>query len=224
MIQVKSILLGLGLLASAGLAQAAPITLFGDRFSVTYDDTQTGLLGAGLLSGSLDTLYFQPTAFSVFSAGGAASVSTALQFTVAVDAGYILDGLGIRQWGNYFLSGGGSTGASANLQLVDAGTLAAAALALAPAGSLNAAGGTLGWEMAGFLAAPAGAGQVFQVNFDSTLVGNPANGIGFIQDNYAGFRIATRPAAVPEPSGLALLLAGSLAAFAIGARRVRQRN
>ena len=223
MMQLNSILLGLGLLASAGLAQAAPITLYGDRFSVTYDDTQTGLFGAGALSGSLDTFFFQPTAFSTFSAGGTTQASSSLQFTITVDAGYSLAGLGLSEWGGYFLSGGGSVAASANAQLVNLGTLAASNLALAPGVPLNQAGGTVNWSMSGLLAPAAGAGDSFQVTFDSLLTSSPVNGIGFIQANYTGFRVITQPVAVPEPSSLALLAAGSAALFGLAALRNRRR-
>lgn len=222
MMQFNSILLGLGLLASAGMAQAAPITLHGDRFSVTYDDTQTGLFGAGALSGSSDTFYFQPTAFSTFSAGGTSQASSSLQFTIAVHAGYSLAGLGLSERGGYFLSGAGAVAASASAQLLDLGTLAASSLALAPGVPLNQAGSTVNWSMSGLLAPTAGAGDSFQVTFDSQLASSPVNGIGFIQANYTGFRVITQPAVVPEPSSLALLMAGSVAIFGLAARRNRR--
>jgi len=49
----------------------------------------------------------------------------------------------------------------------------------------------------------------------------PVGSLGFIQKTYVGFRVLTEPAAVPEPSALALLLAGMMAALLVGRRRVR---
>lgn len=219
MLRLHSILMGLGLLASAGLAQAAPITLYGNGFSVTYDDAQTGLFGSGTLSGSLDTFFFQPTAFSALSNGPMVATSSALEFTLAIDAGYQLGGIVLTERGNYTLTSGGLVGVSAVMRITGADPLNAAVFKLAPAQPLTQVGGTTTWEMSGLLAAPTSASQVFTVRLDDTLVADPTSGIGFIRKNYAGFGIITEPVSVPEPSALGLLLVGGAAALWAGSRR-----
>lgn len=218
MMRFPSILLGLGMLASATLAQAAPITLYGNGFSVTYDTAQTGLFGTGALSGSLDTFFFQPTTFTALSNGPEVSRSASLEFTLTVDAGYRLNGVMLTERGNYTLTNGGLVDVSAILRVTDTDTLSAAVLNLAPAQPLTQAGGTVTWSMSGLQAAPASTSQIFTVRLDDTLIADPTSGIGFIRKNYAGFGILTEPVAVPEPSALALLLAGAGAALWAGRR------
>lgn len=222
MMRFSSILLGLGLLVSASLAQAAPITLYGNGFSLSYDDAQTGLYGAGALSGSQDTFYFQPTAFSAFSAGPAAVTYAALQFTITVDPGYSLGGVWVTERGNYFLSGGGEMVALSIVDLIDADTPALSFLDLSPTQALNQTGSTVNWEMSGLLAHPGGVGQTFLVDFEGLIASLPSNGIGFIQKNYLGFRILTEANPVPEPASLALLAIGAAAAWAGRRRRVQR--
>lgn len=218
MLRLNSILMSLGLLAAAGLAQAAPITLHGNGFSVSYDTAQTGLFGTGALSGSLDTFFFQPTTFTALSNGPEVKTSSALEFTLTVDAGYRLNGIVLTERGNYTLSTGGLVGVSAAMQLTGDDPLGAF-LMLEPAAPLSQTGGTVTWQMSGLLAAPVGTSQVFTIRLDDTLIADPTTGIGFIRKNYAGFGILAEPVSVPEPSALALLLAGGGAALWVGRRR-----
>lgn len=215
MMRFSSILLGLGLLASASLAQAAPITLYGNGFSLSYDDAQTGLYGAGALSGSQDTFYFQPTAFSAFSAGGTVNVNAGLQFTITAASGYSIVGVQFSEWGNYFLSGGGEVSVAASLAVLDLDTLGGLGVGFAM--PFNQVGGTTVWSEAGQLSGLTPA-QALAVTYDNSLGASPANGIGFIQKNYVGFHILTEANPVPEPAGLALLAIGAAAAWA-GRRR-----
>lgn len=230
MMHFHSILLGLGLLAATSLTQAAPITVNGDHFSVTYDNAQTGLYGPGYMSGSLDTFYFQPTAFTAFSGGSPVKTSASLQFMLVIDAGYHLDGLEFSEWGNYFLSNSGITNVAASVQVLDTDTLAVSALALAPGSSLDQSGGSIDWALFGLIAPPSAASQVLQVTLDNELTSAPVGGIGFIQQAYTGFKVLAVadptvpvpfPASVPEPSSWALLLVGALAAGLAGRRVTR---
>jgi hypothetical protein len=78
------------------------------------------------------------------------------------------------------------------------------------------------WELTGSLSTLGlGAPQTLLITLDNTLFASaPTGGLGFIQKTYAGFRVVTQPAAVPEPSSWALLLAGMMAALLVGRRRV----
>lgn len=219
MLRFNSILVGLGFLASASLAQAAPITLYGNGFSISYDSAQTGLFGSGDLSGSLDTFFFQPTNFTALSNGPEVSTSGALDFTLTLDAGYRLDGIVLTERGNYTLTSGGLVGVSAAMKVSASDGLGVAILNLVPAAPLNQVGGTTNWAMSGLLAAPASASQIFNVRLDDALVADPTSGIAFIRKNYAGFGIMVERVSVPEPSALSLLLAGAGAALWVGRRR-----
>lgn len=217
---IPKALLSLVLLASANLSQAAPITLLGDHFTVTYDDAQAGLYGAGLVSGSLDTVYFLPTTFAAITGAGSASTQASLQFTLSINPGYTFAGIMFAENGDYFLSNAGSASASASLQALDPNTLATGNLVLGT-GVLGQVGGTTLWDLAGLLSPLGlGASQALQVTLDNAVTSSPTEGIGFIQKTYVGFTVLTQAEnAVPEPSGLALMLGGMLAAVLAGRRR-----
>lgn len=221
MFTIRKLLLGLSLLGASNGVLAAPITLLGDHFSVTYDDAQLGLYGDGLMSGSLDTVYFLPTTFAAITGGSPVSTQSELQFTLSINPGYTFAGIKFAENGDYFLSNGGSVGASASLQALDLGTLAASDLLLGT-GALNQVGGTTIWDLAGLLSPVGlGASQTLQITLDNELTSSPTQGIGFIQKTYVGFNILTQAEenTVPEPSGLALMLGGMLAAVLAGRRR-----
>jgi PEP-CTERM putative exosortase interaction domain len=161
---------------------------------------------------------FSPRRSAPFGGGGASSAPAPLLFTVTVDPGYRLSGLVLTERGNYFLSGGGVVDALSIVNLIDTATPALSFLDLFPAQALNQTGSTVNWEMSGLVLPPGGVGQTFQVDYESVVGSFPVNGIGFIQKNYVGFRVLTEANAVPEPSGLALLMAGAAAWWA-GRRR-----
>lgn len=216
MISFHSIFLALVLAASANVAQAAPLTTFnGDRFSVTYDESQTGLYGPGKLSGSLDTFYFQPTVFTAFSAGSPVITSASLQFTLVMDSGYLLGGLEFNEWGNYLLSSAGMTNVEASVQVHDSNMLTVSAL------ELNQSGGSVDWALSGLIAPPTPGSQILQITLNNELTSAPAGGIGFIQKSYTGFKVlaVAEPTLVPEPSTWVLVLVGALAASLVGCRR-----
>lgn len=222
MLLPRKFLMGLSLLAAANASLAAPILLDGDHFTVAYDSSLTGLYKDGLLSGSLDTVYFQPNTFIALSGGSPASTQALLQLTFTIDPGYTFTGLSFTERGDYFLFGGGAVDVAASVQAVNAATLESEILNLAPGAPLSATGGSTPWELTGSLSSLGpGLPQTLLVTLDNTLYASASTGsLGFIQKTYAGFRVMTRPAAVPEPASWTLLLAGMLAALLIGKRRV----
>lgn len=220
---IKTTLAGFALALACGFAQAGVITLNGDHFSVSYDEALVDpLYKTALLSGSQDTVYFLPTKLAAVSGGAPVSRQAALQFTLAIDPGYSFAGIDFVENGSYFLSQGGAVGANASVWATNADTLATATLNLASP-VLGAVGGSTAWTLAGLLG-PGGldAPQTLAISFDNTLHSEPSSGIGFIQSTYVGFRVLTLPPAqsVPEPSGLALLVGGALAALAVRRRRL----
>lgn len=213
--------MSLALAVLAVQAQATPIVVAGDRFSITYDDAQVGLYKPALLSGSQDTVYFLPSAFVAVANNAPASLQAGLQFTLSIDPGYVFAGLGFAESGNYILARGGSASAAANVQLLDLDTLASDGLLL-DTGALGAVGGTTAWAISGALGTHTAGAQNLQITLGDTLTSEPVGGIGLIRKSYVGFTVHTREVqAVPEPSGLALMLAGLFAAWTIGRRRVR---
>jgi hypothetical protein len=223
MLSFPKAFLALGLLSAANLAQAAIIELNADHFSVSYDDAQTGLYKQGLLSGSLDTVYFQPNTFSAFSAGAPASKQSSLQLEFNIDPGYVFTDLAFTGRGSYFLSGGGSVNVTSSVQAANQATADFVLLDLAPGSPLAQAGSHF-WEISGSLSLLSlGAPQTVKITLDTELFSTPVNGLGFMQNTYAGFRITTAaaPAAVPEPASLALILIGLMAAMFAGMGRRR---
>ena len=221
MTRFRNFLLSLGLLAMAGVAQAAPMALNGDHFSVSYDDTQVGLFSTGLMSGSLDTVYFQPTTFNAFSGGAPASNSSSLQLMLNIMPGYVFTGLTFTGRGDYFLSDGGAVDVASSVQVTNQTTSASSVLNMAPGSPLSLSGSQF-WEIGGAMSLLSlGLPQTILVTMNTDLLSAPVDGIGFIQNTYAGFRIETAavPASIPEPASWALILIGFVAATFVGMRR-----
>lgn len=223
MLSFPKAFLALGLLSLANVSQAALIELNADHFSVTYDNALTGSYKQGVLSGSQDTVYFQPNTFSAFSAGAPAGKQGSLQLEFTIDPGYVFTGLTFTERGSYFLSGGGSVNITSSVQAANQATADLVLLDLAP-GSPLAQTGSHFWEISGSLSLLSlGTPQTVRITLDTELFSTPVNGLGFIQNTYAGFRITTAaaPAAVPEPASWALVLIGLMAATFAGMGRRR---
>lgn len=225
MLLPRKALLILGLLSCATVAQATPIVVDADHFSVTYDDAQAGLYKSGFLSGSQDTVYFQPNTFMALSGGNPVSTSAPLQLTLTIDPGYSFAGLSFTERGDYFRLGGGAVNVISSVQLVNPDTSASAVLNLAPGSPLDQTMVSTPWELSGSLS-PLGLGapQTFRITLDNTLFASAlTGGLGFIQKTYAGFRVVTEQAAVvPEPSSWVLVLVGMMAALLVGRRAPRR--
>lgn len=99
-----------GLAAAAGNARASIVTLTGSDFDVVYDTTQLNQFGAPTLVG--DNLFFTPSNFRAESLNGAGVVtdnSTANGIYLVAHAGFQFGSLSISEFGDYILSGAGST-------------------------------------------------------------------------------------------------------------------
>ena len=222
MLSFRKTFLILGLLYFAHGAQATPIVVDADHFSITYDNAQVGPYKSGFLSGSLDTVYFQPNTFTALSGGSQVSTHAPLQLTLTIDSGYTFAGLSFTERGDYFRLGEGAVNVVSSVQLINPATSASAILNLAPGSPLDQMMRSTPWELTGSFS-PLGLGtpQILQITLDNTLFANArTGGLGFIQKTYAGFTVFTEPAAViPEPSSWTLLLAGMMAALLVGHRR-----
>jgi hypothetical protein len=213
-------LVALGLAAlTVQPVQAAPIVLDGDHFTVTYDTNQLGPYAPGLVSGSQDTVYFQSATFKATAPSGQGASSVLLQLTLNIDPGYAFAGLSFTERGNYYLSGNGAVNVETDITLSNAATLDSVVLGLAAGSQFDALQSLTPWELGGTLgAAGLGAPQTLLITLDTTLFASASAGIAFVQNTYAGLQILTKPAAVPEPASLALMVAGMLAALLVGRR------
>lgn len=225
MLSLRKAFLAFGLLSCVSLAQAALITLNADHFSVSYDDAQAGLYKQGNLSGSLDTIYFLPNTFAASSGGQQVSTQASLELTFAITTpGYAFTGFTYTERGDYFLFGGGAATVTASALAPNATTSGSDILLSLASGPLDETGSSTPWELTGSLSSlDLASPQTLVVTLGNTLLASSTpGGLGFIQKTYAGFRVVAEPAAVPEPSSLALLLAGVMAAALLaGRRRVR---
>lgn len=218
---IRKISLGLGLLFAVGGGHAAPITLTASQFSVTYDSSLGTLYGPGFLSGSLDTVYFQPTAFAALSGGTPASTQETLQLTFTAKPGYAFTGFTFTERGDYFIFGQAALDVAAIVTAVNPAVAGPAMFSLSPGSPLDQTMNSTPWALSGSVGGLAGA-QTLLVTLDNTLFADaPSGSLGFIQKTYAGFRMDTvaTPAAVPEPSSWSLLLIGMLGALLVGAGR-----
>ncbi|MDP2266978.1 MAG: PEP-CTERM sorting domain-containing protein [Thiobacillus sp.] len=224
MFLLRKAFLVLGLLSIVSVAEASPIVLTGDHFTVTYESSQTGLYKQGFMAGSLDTVYFQPNTFTALSSGSRVSTQGLLDLTFTINAGYTFAGLSFTERGDYFLRNGGAVNVMASVQQANS---ASTLLSLEPGSPLASIGRSTPWELTGAVSLlNLGAQQTLTITLDNTLFASSSGpGLGFIQKTYAGFQVMTRPASppasVPEPSSVALVLIGMVAAVLIGRRRVR---
>ncbi|MDP1864079.1 MAG: PEP-CTERM sorting domain-containing protein [Thiobacillus sp.] len=222
MLKLRNAFLVLGLLSLVSVAEASPIVMTGDHFTVTYESTQTGLYKQGFMAGSLDTVYFQPNTFTALSSGSQVSTQGLLNLTFTIDPGYTFAGLSFTERGDYFLLNGGAVNVVTSVQHANS---ASPLLSLTPGSPLSSTGRSTPWELTGAVSLlNLGAQQTLTITLDNTLFASSSGpGLGFIQTTYAGFQIVTSkaPASVPEPSSVALVLIGMVAAVLIGRRRVR---
>lgn len=218
------------LLASLSVSPAllaAPITLSGTNFSVTYDDALLGLYGTPSLLGG-DTIVFTPTNFKASSSGALVTQASNLSLSLVANAGYTLTGLLFQENGDYFRIGGGLVNVGATLTATNLSNGSAASLVLAPSAPLSAVTSlsnfqTTNWDMSGSHAMLGlGVPVSMNVELNNSLSASAMGGFGFIEKKFVGLRVSAQqgvpPAAVPEPGSLALVMAGLLAAWSLKLR------
>lgn len=105
---IRPVVLGI-LLATAGVASAASVTLNGTDVSFTYDDTNTGLFGSPTVSGN--TIFFTPTNFKAQSTNGDGTFisSSTVNVVITPHQGNALTSLSLTERGDYSLDGEGSS-------------------------------------------------------------------------------------------------------------------
>lgn len=223
MLSFRKVFLILGLLPVASVVSASPIVLNASHFSVTYDDSQTGLYGAASMSGSGDTVFFTPSQFQTASG----LVSSTVKLNLSVDPGYVFSGLSYSEGGDYFLLGGASVNVTGSIDAKNTDTLALTSLVLTPGAPLDNVTSlfnfqTTNWSLAGDVSLTGlGAPTSLLLTLGNELFASPASssGQGFIEKKFVGLKLLTVPASsnlaqasVPEPASWTLLLAGMMAA------------
>ncbi|WP_407277714.1 PEP-CTERM sorting domain-containing protein [Aromatoleum evansii] len=204
--------------ASAG---AATVSLVGNGFSVSYDDTLNSLFGTPTLIGNL--LSFSPSGFSVGSGGGRpALLDAVLDFQVVAADGYRLDSVSLFEGGSYTIAGSDASFGIAsvlNVAALDNGGLTTLGGAGSFAGSPFLSAGSWRSSGDGFTAAGLSS-SLLDITLDSTLFANAA-GSSFVKASLdtaqITFGVAQVPS-VPEPEAYLMLLTG-LGMVGMAARR-----
>jgi hypothetical protein len=211
--KLRPLAVAIALAALGAGAAAAPVTLNGANFSVTYDDAVTGLFGTPTLAD--DALYWFPSGTPGFSAqtdGGIQVRNASFAMVVTAAPGFFVSGLSLAEGGEYFHFGGARSGVMASGQLRV--TPLPGSTVVAPlAGSGFAANAAFDFTPRSWTAAAAvelapgtttAATSIQNVLSAYVLPGAP--GYAFIEKRDVVLAISVTP--VPEPQTYALMLAG----------------
>lgn len=231
-------------------AQAALVTLVGDNFDVTYDDTLLGRYGAPTLAGN--TLFFTINNFRAESLNGqglrtastsvSGSGSSVSGLVLTAKNGFRFGAFDLAAFGDYLLSGVGSTVTAGGLLTVVNATGQNPALAaqtatarvLLPTTLLNVNNGTLqGWVGTARIdatTAPLSLSGVNVLASDPDAVGviiasqltaltTPGTGPrrAFIEEKFSGLQMTVTP--VPVPPAAAIMALGLASLWALRRRR-----
>ena len=93
----------------SGAALAASVTLAGNNFDFTFDDSMLGLFGPATVAD--DTIYFTPVDFQAESLNGAgyALSNDAVNIQITSRSGLSFSNIALTEQGSYLLLGSGST-------------------------------------------------------------------------------------------------------------------
>jgi hypothetical protein len=228
------------LLGTGGAARAAEI--FGTDFDVIYDPSTLGLFGTLSLVG--DTLSFTPNNFIATSTNGQGvvtptGVTTASGIQLVANPGFHFGSLQLSEFGDYLLSGAGSSVSLSGELIAFDGDQSANPIAtyttstITPNGALTSnTGAAVNWSagaainnattpVSGGSAWLAGAGTV-DISLENLLSASTttANSEALIQKKaaFGGVGITVTPVPLPGP---AALLGSAMFALALAARRRR---
>lgn len=215
------------LLAAAGLASAAPVSVSGDHFTLIYDDAALSLLGTPTVVGS--TIFFTPNAFSAESLNGAGldEVQSSFGFELVAHAGFSFRRFDLGAQGDYRARGTGSyVEVAGGLSATDGSATAQRALDVTGLGQYD--GGLHDWTGSTSLVGSAtdwiasASSILFTIDSSLRAYTSPAEGSGsaFVQQKFEGMSLALEVGsqAVPLPGTLSLA-AVALALMTAGTRR-----
>jgi hypothetical protein len=226
---VRRLLPALCLALSIGAAHAAPVTIIGSNVDVTYDDTLLGRYSAPTLAG--DTLVFTTNRLFAESLNGQglATLADAVSgIVISAKGGFRLGGAELAAFGDYRLSGtGSSVQVSGLLSLLDpaagGAVLDSGSLQVSAATPLNLADGANRDWTAGARAGGGGSYGSLGLRIDTTLEAFTGGGAGlrqaFIEQKFSGLQLRlVNASTVSLPSSLSLV---ALALVAAGLLRRR---
>lgn len=177
--------------------------------------SDNGLYGDPVLVNG-NTFVLSPSNFRATSANGApAAIGDRLVVEILANPGLEITGISITEFGDYGVFGNGSVSASGNLRLTDMNNLnpvRTTNLSFTP--SMPITSGSGGWSGDGAIDLtpdfPAWTMLRLELTDDLLALSSPG-GVSFIEKKVIGAGIAIT--VIPEPSALALLALGGLAAL-----------
>lgn len=213
----------------SGAAHAALVTIYDPTgqsdFSVTYDDTQTGVFGQPQIANN--TVYFLPNDFFASSSNGLApaSINDNFLFRLDVLAGhsFSLDQFNLTERGDYRLNGAGaSVSVAGELQAYDTFSPSTVFADMLDTGPLNVADDQLhNWTGSASIGSTDGwTGTTSAWIFiDSTLTADTQalNEFAFIEKKFTGVAIELAVTQVPLPP--AIWMFGTALVLLTGGRR-----
>lgn len=229
MIMIKYYKHALSILIALPLSlSAAPVTLFGNDISFTFDDST--LFGTGVVTGN--SLFFQPTNFSAESLNGVGVVTTSETLKVIVNTTnnyYKITSIGIAEDGDYIQKGPGASVAAAGNLSVASNTKNCGIIACRDNSVFNVAGlGDTGGSLVDWtgdtivdLADTVGWDSDYSlgVTFQNDLTASTLNygEQAFIQKKFGAIGVVVNP--VPIPAAVWLFGSGLVGLIATAKRR-----
>lgn len=218
MLTLKKSFVGVVLFGAVCSVQAAPVTLTGSNFSVTYDDALLGLFGTPSLSGN--TLFFTPTNFQALSENGAGidlvKQTANFDFFLAPDSNTRFDTVKLSEAGDYLQFGGESfADVRGQIRVRDVANPAQENVSfISPSAPLDIADGSNHDWSANTSTDLSGTEwkdtRAVRVTLENILLAYSQPGTGpqlsFVEKKFAGINVAVAP--IPEPSTWLMMLGG----------------